>query len=158
MARRAARSQRLLDDERGAAFVETLITLPVVLTFFLGLFMFGYLCTADLIVQRAAGAAARAAVVFLPDDPAFYTQGHAREAYVKEAARRVLLASTALDPGALSVSISGDRRGSSTITTTVHTAFDCAPFIVGLFCGLDRKVALEASARLPYQEPGAVSP
>jgi Flp pilus assembly protein TadG len=151
---------RAVHDERGAAYTETLITLPVVLVFFLGLFQLGYVCTADLIVQRAAGAAVRAAVVFLPDDPSFYldTLPSTREAYVKEAARRVLLASPMFDPSALRVSVMGTRSGTSTITTQVKTAFDCSTFLVQFLCGADRRVALEAEARLPYQQPGASAP
>jgi Flp pilus assembly protein TadG len=151
---------RVVRDERGAAYTETLIALPVVLVFFLGLFQLGYVCTADLIVQRAAGAAVRAAVVFLPDDPSFYADNlpTTREAYVKEAARRVLLASPMFDPGALSVSILGTRSGISTITTRVKTAFDCSTFLVKFLCGADHHVTLEAEARLPYQQPGATAP
>ena len=151
---------RLGRDERGAAYVETLITLPVVLVFFLAVFQFGYLCTADLIVQRAAEAAARAAVVFLPDDPVFYADNSAsgREAYVAEAARRVLYASNMIDRSSLKVSISGARSGTSTLTTRVDTAFDCSIFLVQLVCGLDRKVNLSAEAKLPYQQPGVLAP
>ena len=62
----------MLRDERGVAYVETLIAFPVMFALFNAMMLFGYVSTASLIVQRAASAAARAAVVFLPDDPEYY--------------------------------------------------------------------------------------
>lgn len=143
---------RVLRDQRGAAATETLIAFPVVLFFFLGLFQIGYLCTAHLIVQRAASAAARAAMVYLPDHPGYYQGGAAQQAgYVKEAARRVLMASAQFVQGGLQVELSGDRSIGSPLRATVHARYDCAVFLVGHLCGASQQTTLHASAVFPYQ-------
>jgi Flp pilus assembly protein TadG len=141
----------MIHDERGAATTETLIVFPVVLFFFLALFQLGYLCTAHLIVQRAASAAARAAMVYLADHPSYYPDPEARAGYVKEAARRVLMASEQFVPGGLSVTLSGERKLGSPMLATVQAKYDCAVFLVGLLCGADMQLTLKASCSLPYQ-------
>ena len=69
---RASRRAPLWRDARGAVFVEQLIAFLPVMFFFLAAWQLMELCAGDLLVKRAASAAARAAVVVLPDDPMFY--------------------------------------------------------------------------------------
>jgi hypothetical protein len=146
-------------DERGAAFTEALIAFPVILMGFLGLYQLSYLYAADLIVKRAASAAARAAMVFLADDERYYGGGGApREAYVTEAARRVMLASPMLDPRTLRVAVSGDRAGFALLNAQVEVDFSCAVFLVGAFCGADNSVPLSAKATLPISRDAAAAP
>src|SRR5262245_50249321 len=67
-----SRRKHTLTDARGAVFVEKLIVyLPLLATFF-GAWELAELSSASIVVQRASAAAGRAAVVVLPDDPAFY--------------------------------------------------------------------------------------
>jgi Flp pilus assembly protein TadG len=141
----------LLRDERGAALVEMLIAFPLVLLVFLSLFELTHIFAADLIVKRAASAAARAAIVFLGDSPAYHEGGPPRESFPAEAARRVLLASPHLDPNSLNVAIAGQQRDFALLTATVTTSFSCAAFISLPICGLDGKVPLRAQATLPIQ-------
>lgn len=147
----------MMRDERGATYVETLIAFPVVLIVSLAIYQFAYVCAAHLIVKRAASAAARAAIVFLSDDPAYYPDASAetRQAYVAEAARRVLLASAHFVPGSLRVDVSGQRGVFTPLTATVHTRFNCAVFMVRSLCGLDAELPLSARATLPYQQDAA---
>ncbi|MBX3251468.1 MAG: pilus assembly protein [Myxococcales bacterium] len=59
-------------DQRGAAYAEFLIAFPPVLILFLCLVQLSLMYVGKLAVRHAANRAARAAVVVLPDDPAFY--------------------------------------------------------------------------------------
>jgi Flp pilus assembly protein TadG len=55
-------------DRHGAAYVEFLVVIGPFLVLVLGLTQLGLLYGADLLVAHAAGKAARAAIVILPDD------------------------------------------------------------------------------------------
>lgn len=144
----------MIHDERGAAYAEALISLPLLLMLFLGLFQYVYVCAADLIIERAASAAARAAVVFMPDDPNYYEDPspEARQRYVAEAARRVLFAAGTFDPESVRVDLGSERGQFTPLTATVHAGFRCGVFLVRAFCGAERKLTLHASATLPYQQ------
>ena len=152
-------------DEHGAAYVESLIALPIMFALFNALVLCGYLCSAKLIVQRAASAAARAAVVFLPDDPEYYDRSDtksgnksaSREACVKEAARHVLLASPffLIEDKDLDVKIEGAKKNFAPTTVTVHARYDCSSFLGAFLCQLVSQanfVPLSAAATLAYQE------
>lgn len=60
--------------ESGVVYVEFLIAFLPLFVFFSGLVQLGALELANLVVKHAAVTAARAAIVVLPDDPAFYDQ------------------------------------------------------------------------------------
>lgn len=146
----------ILSDERGVAYVETIIAVPVIFIVFAALFTFGHLAAGEMIVLRAASAAARAAVVFLPDDPEYYARDGAatREECVKEAARQVLLASDHFKIGVadVDVKIDGSRRDFEPLTVTVRAHYDCSQFIGSFVCGTDEIADMSSSAVLPYQE------
>jgi Flp pilus assembly protein TadG len=59
-------------DARGAVYVEFLLVFLPVFLLFLCILELGFLYTGRLVAQHAATRAARAAVVILDDDPAFY--------------------------------------------------------------------------------------
>jgi Flp pilus assembly protein TadG len=141
----------MIRDERGAAYVEWLIAFPVLWVAFLGTYMFAYVCAADLIVERAASAAARAASVFMADHNAFYGDPVERELYVRAAAQRVTVASPALDPNSVAVAVTGTRSSWSQLNARVQANFDCTPFLVGFLCGPDFNVGLTAEASMPFQ-------
>jgi hypothetical protein len=145
--------RRLAEDEQGAAVVEAVVALPILLIVFLQVLHFGFLLAADLIVERAAMAAVRAAVVFLPDDPKYYPDPSlgTRRQYIAEAARLVLIASPHFDPSALEIQVEGTASGFSPITVRVNTLFDCTPFLAAFVCGADRRFPLHAEATLPAQ-------
>ncbi len=65
-------------DVRGAVYVEFLLVFLPVFLLFLCILELGFLYTGRLVAQHAATRAARAAVVILDDDPAFYG-GEARD-------------------------------------------------------------------------------
>ncbi len=147
----------LVRDQRGVAFTETLIALPVVLLSFFGVYMFAYLGGASLVMQRAASAAARSASVFLADAAANY-QGNAdptqaRLHYAHEAARRVLSASSALRHGSLSTSVVGARGGFAPLRVQLRSHFDCSVFLLSALCGPDGVIELHAESVMPYQGP-----
>jgi Flp pilus assembly protein TadG len=139
-------------DQRGAVTVETLLALPFVLLSFLGVYQLTLLYSAHLVVQRAASAAARAAAVFLADDPSFHAGGEGREVYAREAARRVLLAAPGFDAGSLAVTVTGDRAGFALLTATVQTRVRCTVFALDALCGGGPR--LSGSAALPIQSDG----
>lgn len=143
----------MIRDERGGAFVETLIAFPCVLFTFLGVYMMIYMYAADLIVERAASAAARAASVYLADSASLFPSDEVRMSYVREAARRVLFASPVLDANSVEVEVAGDRSGWSELTASVHADFDCAVFLVPVICGLDGKARISASSPMIFQGP-----
>lgn len=69
---RSSRRARARRRREGAVYAEFLIAFPPVLMFFLCLIQLSMIFVAKLSVQHAAGRAARAAVVVIPDDPAHY--------------------------------------------------------------------------------------
>jgi len=62
----------LLPDEEGTVFLEFLLSFVPVWVFSLCVFQLVLIARANLVVKRAADAAARSAAVVLPDDPAEY--------------------------------------------------------------------------------------
>ena len=65
-------SEALFVDRRGTVFLEFLVVFVPLWTFFLSLVQLALISHANLIVKHAADAAARSAVVVLPDDPNEY--------------------------------------------------------------------------------------
>ncbi len=63
---------RLSNDRRGAVYVEFLIVFLPLFVLFMSLVQFAFVQVANIVTKHAAVAAARAAAVVLPDDPAFY--------------------------------------------------------------------------------------
>jgi len=148
--RLAMRAARLARDERGDAMVETLVAFPTLLFVLLLLHQFGYQCAAHVVLQRAAAASTRAAVVYLAES--CMDGAVSRPAIVSAAAARVLFASGNFAPDALNVRIEGELSGFSLVTTVVETQFDCSPFLFGaVLCGADRRLPMTAQASLPYQ-------
>jgi hypothetical protein len=135
--------------------VETLIAFPVIFLSFFALYQLSFVYAADLIMERAASAAARAAVVFLAPHELMPSDGGApAQAYVTEAARRVLLASPAIDSSTIKVSASGEHSGFAMVTVKVEASMACRG--LSLLCGLDGKVGLSSEASLPIQSDIAV--
>lgn len=66
------RRRSLRKDTRAAVYVEFLVVFMPVFTLWLGMTQIGMMYGADVIVQHAADAAVRSAVVVIPDDPARY--------------------------------------------------------------------------------------
>lgn len=141
------------NDGRGAVFVEKLIvTIPVLLTFFLG-WELAEVGAASLVVQRASAAAGRAAMVVLPDDPAYYADepresyAGARRAEVELAAGMVLSAIPKLSDD-FEVDVSQPPQGFGKIDVTVRAPYECGS--VGLICGMGERLALSATTTHAY--------
>jgi hypothetical protein len=135
-----------------------LIALPVIFAVFVTLMMFGRLAVGHLIAQRAASAGARAAVVILPDDPAFYGGRVAsKEDCVKEAVRRVLLIYPFFAINDVKVEITGSKSEWAATTVKVSAPFDCHAFIGSnsffskVLCGKTRIATFQTQATLAYQ-------
>jgi hypothetical protein len=142
----------VIGDERGAAYVETLIAFMPTLFFFLAIYQFSEVAAANLIVRRAAQAAVRAAVVVYPDDPRFYggAAPSARAPYMEEAARRTLRAAPEIDLAQARVSLSGNTSGNSEVTVDLSVPYRCSVFWARLVCGFDGVIGLDGRATLPY--------
>jgi hypothetical protein len=146
----------LARDRRGAVFVEKLIVyLPLLLAFF-GAWELAEFTAASLVVQRASAAAGRAAVVVLPDDPAFYDDepvdsfGGLRQADIELAAGMILSSNPHMRED-FSVDIpdvpSGGAGGKLEVTVTA--AYDCG--MVSLVCGADSEIELTSTTVHTYQ-------
>ncbi|MET0389074.1 MAG: hypothetical protein ABW321_24075 [Polyangiales bacterium] len=146
----SGRLRALFDDQRGAALAETLVTFPILLFVFLGLYMFIYILAGHIIVQRAADAAARAAVVFMPDSQIYYGGDHPeKHEYVELAAQVALLPSKHL---VLDSVTWNQAAGFEPLRAEVRAHFDCGPFLASFMCGVDRRVAMSAAVTFPYQQ------
>jgi len=62
----------LVSDQRGVVFLEFLIAIVPLWTFFLCMVQLAFIAHANLMVKHSADSAARSAVVVLPDDPNEY--------------------------------------------------------------------------------------
>ena len=93
-----SRARTLVDDRRGAVYVEFLIVFLPLLVLFMSLVQLAFVEVANLVTKHAAVAACRAAIVVLPDNPQFYPSGDQNHAEgdrldaIKAAARARLLA------------------------------------------------------------------
>lgn len=145
--------KEMFRDSRGAIMVEYLVAFLPTMLLFASAWQVADLYAAQLVVQRAASAAGRAASVVLPDDPYYYkheavdSYSGERRKQVELAARLVLVASERiLDPAQVSVDIAGNGP----LTARVRAQFQCFPGWGLLVCGPDGQRELTASARYPY--------
>jgi len=140
---------------RGAVAVEYLVAFLPLMFFLASVWQIAGLYAAQLIVQRAASAAGRAASVVIPDDPHYYA-GEAANSYgaqhrrqVELAADIVLHANPHILAGGREVRVSG-FAGNGPLTATVRARFHCFPGWSVFVCGADATRTLVASARYPY--------
>lgn len=144
----------LRQEARGAVFVEHCIVLVPVLVLALSTWQLVELWVGDLVLRRAAGAAARAAAVVLPDDPAFYGEvpagelAGARRAQI-ELAAALVVATSPYFRSKPRVELSA-AAGHGVLSAHVSAPFDCVFGWLALVCGGDQRV-LSASASASYQ-------
>lgn len=143
-------------NQRGVVYLEMLIGFLPVFLFFLGTLQVADASVAHLVIEHAATAAARATVVVMPDDGAYYNDednahvdefGDYRQSDIERAADTILAANPRLDssfantwPDKLKYA---DRE---VVTTTVTAPYRC---LVPLFCPVE--LVMSASAQLIYQ-------
>jgi hypothetical protein len=139
----------VIRDQRGGVLVETLIAFPVLLFSFLGIYMLAFIFCGHLVLKRAADAAARAAIVYLPDHPYYFERGPSKKDSVDIAARLALDASYHMVLDAVECTPHPDHY--EPLRAEVRAHFDCSPFLAGFMCGPDRNVPMRAAATLPYQ-------
>ncbi|HET9934286.1 MAG TPA: hypothetical protein VFQ35_26470, partial [Polyangiaceae bacterium] len=124
-----------------------------VLFCFLAFWQLGELLVAQMVVARASSAAGRAAVVVLPDDPAFYSGeakgslGGIREGSVRMAAGMILAASPHLAEE-FYVNLSNPPEEVDAIHATVTATFRCNR--LRFVCGADGLVHLSATSSHAY--------
>lgn len=138
-------------DVQGAVFVEVLIAyLPVVFVF-LGTWQLVELWAAHLLLERAASAAARAAAVVLPDDPARYAGERDKLLDVELAAASVLAVSPHFSSDfSVETDLSAtETNRSAPITVTVRARFHCFAAWASIVCGGD-SIELSAKGRTAY--------
>jgi Flp pilus assembly protein TadG len=151
-------TQSLARDRRGAVYVEQMIAYLPVMFFFMATWQLLELCAAHLIVKRAASAAARAAIVVLPDDPAFY-DGVAKDSFSGkrkediELAAAMILATSPHFTSDFKVEVPSGLKGSAPLTATVKAKFFCFAGWVSLVCGPTG--VRELSAKSVYAYHGA---
>jgi len=143
-------------DQRGAVFVEHLIAYMPVMFFFMATWQLVDMCAAHLILKRAASAAARAAVVVLPDDPAFY-DGVAKDSFSGkrkediELAAAMVLATNPHFSSDFTVEVPSGLKGAAPLTATVKAKFHCFAGWVSLVCGPTGVRELSAKSIYAYQ-------
>ncbi|HEX4339109.1 MAG TPA: hypothetical protein VH062_24545 [Polyangiaceae bacterium] len=160
----------LARDTRGAVYVEYLIACVPVVAFFVATWQFIELATADLVLKRAASAAARAAIVILPDDPSFYGGDEGKAAKGKGGAlsgkkaeditlaANLILGTMNVPPFPSQFSPAtvtfpdfkeGMERGAP-LTAVVTTSFNCGMGWASIVCGGSSRT-LTARATYAYQ-------
>lgn len=129
--------------------METLVAFPILLFSYLGIYMLAFILSGHLVLKRAADAAARAAVVYLPDHPVYFEGGADKETSIFIAAQLTLDASRhmVLDDVTWTPS-----QGYEPLRAEVRAHFDCSLFLAGFMCGLNRTVPMRAAVTMPYQE------
>jgi hypothetical protein len=137
----------------GAVIVEHLIVFLPTLFFCLATIQTILLCAGDLVVRRAASAAARAAVVILPDPIAYGGAGRhqfagARRDAVVKAARMILAADPHFDANDVAVTVTG-ASGEGPLTATVRARYQCFASFVNIVCGGSSR-ELKASSTQVY--------
>ena len=140
----------------GAVMVEFLIAYLPVLVAFLMFWQLGELLVAQMVVERASSAAGRAAIVVLPDDPAFY-EGQdrgvfdgARKREIRLAAGMVLAASPHLSEN-FTVDVSNIPAGDDAVAelaVNVQAEFRCTRLT--WVCGADGLTVLQSASAHTY--------
>ncbi len=140
----------------GAVMVEFLIAYLPVLVAFLMFWQLGELLVAQMVVERASSAAGRAAIVVIPDDPAFYeAEPHGaysgvRKREIRLAAGMMLAASPHLSEN-FSVDVTNVPSGGSTVgqvTVDVQAEFRCKRLT--WVCGVDGFTLLGSKSTHTY--------
>lgn len=162
-------SKELLRDARGAVYVEFLIVFLPLFVMFMSLVQLAFVQVANLVTKHAAVQAARAAIVVLPDDPAFYGNTPVnkvagdRKAVIDAAARGRLLAVAATPDFEIKFPSSpggGDNKTSfqqdDLVRVQLTVNYACKIPIGNRFvCDLfSQKKKLKAEAALPLQGHG----
>jgi hypothetical protein len=143
-------------NQRGVVYLETLIGFAPVFMFFLGTLQVADLSAAHLMVEHAATTAARAAVVVLPDDGAYYEDvdnakvdefRDYRQSDVERAADTILAANPRLDKSSGNVALDKEKyEERELVKAQVSAPYRC---LVPMFC--PGGILLSAEAQLIYQ-------
>lgn len=160
-------------NDSGAVMVESLIAIPMLLTFFAMMVQLSYVSMASLVVQHAAVVAARSASVLIEDLPdafdgsAVGSADGERLAAITDAANTAILPllslpplSTQSNPFNPTAKVTLMKDGSpatdfdadEVVQARVEYAFKCAVFFGGSFiCGPSQSITITAQAALPLQ-------
>ncbi len=143
-------------DDAGAVMVEFLIAYLPVLIAFLMFWQLGELLVAQMIVERASSAAGRAAVVVIPDDPAFYdgqlngSFDGARKREIRFAAGMMLAASPHLSEN-FTVDVQNVPTAEDQVqelAVDVQAEFRCKRLT--WVCGVDGRTVLSSTSHHTY--------
>ena len=159
----------LVRATHGAVYVEFLIAFLPLFVMFMSLVQLAFVVVANIATKNAAVAAVRAAVVVLPDDPAFYdgeavnkTSEHRKQAIEAAAKARLLSVSTEPKIELIFPSSAGGEDNRTAFQrddlVRVRLTFDypCKIPIGSLFVckSLDLHKKLKAEAAMPMQGAG----
>jgi len=156
-------------DARGAVYVEFLIVFLPLFVLFMSLVQFAFVEVANLVTKHAAVTAARAAIVVLPDDPAYYDKvpvnqpkGSRKEA-IAAAARARLMAVATMPELELKFPVAAGSEDEKTqfaqddvVRVRVEFDYRCGiPIGARFVCNLlTQTKKLKAEAALPIQGAG----
>jgi hypothetical protein len=145
-------------DRDGAIYVEFLLAFLPVLFFFLSLLQLIFVQTANLITKHAATKAVRAAVVVLPDDPAYYggtpvgSFSGQRKTDIERAAQVSLSTTGVAEAAAAEITVDGAYSRNAVLTAKIEYNYRCkVPWGRFAVCGLSNFKKLSAEASLTNQ-------
>jgi Pretoxin HINT domain len=156
--------KRLALDARGSVYVASFIAFLPVFVFFLATLQLADASVAQLVVDHASAAAARAAAVVLPDDGPFYEDrdqayldkfDQLRRDDVELAADLILRANPRLEAAAPNVNVTGSFSDRNDIVATVTARYGC--LLPGL-CGGGWTMKDTAALVFEQGEPGQTKP
>ncbi|XYH94745.1 TadE/TadG family type IV pilus assembly protein [Sorangium sp. So ce1128] len=152
---------RLYRDIEGAVYVEFLIAFLPLFVVFMALCQLAYVQAAHIVVQHAAVMATRAAIVVLPDDPAYYdtpvnSATGKRLADIRRAAASPLRAVASSPDFELELPLGDAPERDSLVQVNIQLSYQCdVPIGKLLICDpLSGKKKLSGSASLPNQGAG----
>ena len=139
-------------------YVETLITLPLILFFTLILWQLIDYCGAVILVKHAGIAAARAAAVVGPDNPKFYggqarndLSGGARLTEVRKAAQLALNSKTQFLGGSFALTIVTPGAPNAMVVAKIAVDYHCFIPWLSAVCGLSSSRTIHGTGSFPYQ-------
>jgi hypothetical protein len=142
----------------GSVYVETLITLPVVIFMFFTSWQVIDMLTAATILRHAAIVAARSAAVVGPDEGYYYgdqpvgdIQSGNRNDDIVDAVSLVLRAEPHFRDNTFTLDLSGDLKENTMVTAKLSAPYYCLFPYLNAVCGGQSYRMLSAQASFPYQ-------
>jgi hypothetical protein len=155
------RAQRLRARRRasGLVYVETLVTLPVVIYFTMITIQLTDYFVAVMLAKHAAISAARAAAVVGSDDPQYYggqgvgNFGGQRLTEIRKAAQLALSAKPQFQTASFGLTLNSPNAAGEMVNATLSVDYQCAVPALNAVCGFSASRSIVVTGSFPYQPP-----